>query len=258
MMQATDPENDSPPQADNAPRAAANPTDVPRVAPAAGERAVHVRNTLPADITAVRELQRMGYPTIRPWSVEHFENQLKVFPEGQFVAEMRGAVVGAASSLIVQWDDYAVDHTLKEVTGSGTFSTHDLRGRTLYGAEVIVSTKLRGSGVGRALYRARRQLCTRFGLRRIIAGGRLPGYHKYADTLTPEMYAMRVVWGDIIDPVLRFQMSQGFHYCGILRNYLPEDAESCGYAALIVWLNPHLARRARLLAQSASSPKGAA
>ena len=33
------------------------------------------------------------------------------------------------------------------------------------------------------------------------------------------------------DPQLRFPMSQGFQYCGIIEGYLPEDHESCGNAA---------------------------
>ena len=42
-------------------------------------------------------------------------------PQGQLVAESEGRVVGAGSSLIVQWNDYAVDHTWKGVTGDGHF-----------------------------------------------------------------------------------------------------------------------------------------
>jgi hypothetical protein len=65
---------------------------------------------------------------------------------------------------------------------------------------------------------------------------------------------MRVVWGDIPDPVLRFQLSQGFHYCGVIHNYLPEDAPSCGHAALIVWLNPrHAPPRPAALAHRAAA-----
>jgi hypothetical protein len=56
--------------------------------------------------------------------------------------------------------------------------------------------------------------------------------------MSPELYAQRVIWGDVADQSLRFQMAQGFQYCGIIRGYLPEDVESCGNAALIVWLNP--------------------
>lgn len=206
-----------------------------------GSAPVVVRATTPQDFPVIQSLQHVSYPTIRPWDDEQLASQLSVFPEGQFVAEVNGKVLGAASSLIVQWDDYGVNHTWNAVTGHGTFSTHDGRGRTLYGAEVVVDIQRRGKGVGKALYQARRRLCRALNLRRIIAAGRLPGYGKVKDIMSPELYAMRVVWGDIADPVLRFQMTQGFHYCGVIHNYLPEDAESCGNAALIVWLNARYA-----------------
>jgi hypothetical protein len=94
------------------------------------------------------------------------------------------------------------------------------------------------SASGRALYQAQRRICRRMNLRRIIAAARLPGYSALKDTMSPELYAMKVIWGDIADPMMRFRMSQGFHYCGIIHDYLPEDRESCGHAALIAWLNP--------------------
>lgn len=213
---------------------------------------VVVRPSRPEDSAAVRELQRIAYPSISPWTAEQIDAQRERFPEGQMVAELDGRVVGASSSLIVQWDDYAADHTWKGITGDGTFSTFDPVGRTLYAAEVVVSRSRRGAGIGRELYRARDRLCERLGLRRIIAAGRLPGYHKVKETMSPELYAMRVVWGDIADPVLGFQLSQGFHYCGIIHNYLPEDRESCGHAALIVRLNRRNATRAALKAREAA------
>jgi hypothetical protein len=48
---------------------------------------------------------------------------------------------------------------------------------------------------------------------------------------------MKVIRGDLEDTVLRFQMREGFQFCGVIEAYLPTDQESCGYAALIVWLN---------------------
>jgi hypothetical protein len=33
-------------------------------------------------------------------------------------------------------------------------------------------------------------------------------------------------------------MSMGFQYCGILRDFVPEDVASGGHAALFAWLNP--------------------
>ncbi len=200
---------------------------------------VVIRNTEPADIDGIRGLQKRIYPTIAPWPREYFERQLHVFPGGQFVALLDGRIVGSASSLIVLWDDYGLDHNWREVTDEGTFSTHNPQGKTLYGAEVFVDPAVRRRGIGRSLYAARRRLCRDLNLRRVIAAGRLPGFHSYANNMSATTYAMKVIWGDIDDTVLRFQLREGFQFCGIVEGYIPEDVESCGNAALIVWLNPH-------------------
>jgi GNAT superfamily N-acetyltransferase len=197
-----------------------------------------VRLARAADIPAVIALQRRVYPTIQAWTTGKLNEQLEVFPQGQVVALVGRTVVGYAGSLIVMWDDWAESHTWKEITGSGTFEHHNPEGRTLYGAEVFVAPEMQGSGVGHQLYAARRALCRAMNLKRIIACGRLPGYGRHAGALSAEAYAQRVVWGDLRDPVLSFQLKEGFSYCGVIEAYLPEDVDSGGYASIIVWLNP--------------------
>ena len=56
--------------------------------------------------------------------------------------------------------------------------------------------------------------------------------------MSPEAYVQRVIWGNSADAALQLPLSEGFQYCGVIRNYLPEDTESGGHAALLVWLNP--------------------
>ncbi len=198
---------------------------------------VRIRKLKAADFDAAADLQRRVYKSIPAFSREQFSSLLSHFPDGQFVAELDGRIVGIAISLVILWDDYSLHHTWPDVTNNGNFDTHDMGGRTLYGAEVCVDPDCRGQGVGHALYEARRKLCRAMNLKRIIAGGRLPGYAKHAAHMSPEEYAKRVIWGDLYDPVLRFQLDEGFDYCGILHGYLPTDPESIGNAALIVWLN---------------------
>ncbi len=197
-----------------------------------------VRQTRPDDIPALIALQARVYPDIPAWSRRKLSEQLEVFPQGQIVAENEGGLVGCASSMIVLWEDWAESHSWKEITGSGTFVNHNPEGRTLYGAEVFVDPTLRKQGVGHLLYEGRRTLCRAMNLKRIIACGRLPGYHTYADEMSAEFYAQKVVWGDLHDPVLSFQLKEGFSYCGVVEDYIPEDAESRGNASVIVWLNP--------------------
>ena len=219
-------------------RGAATIADVWRAAPDAGAGPIRVRATRLEDYAAIRALQRASQPYAAPWSLKQLEGQVHAFPEGQFVAVSDGQVIGAAASLIVRWDEYAVDHTWRSITAEGYFSTHDPRGRTLYAADVVADATRRGFGIARALFQSQRRLARRRNLRRIIATARLPGYGASSEKLSPEQYAMRVIWGDIADAAMRFKMSQGFQYCGILRGYMPEDSESCGHAALLAWLNP--------------------
>jgi GNAT superfamily N-acetyltransferase len=154
-----------------------------------------IRHTRHSDIPQLTALQKCSYPsTMPPWSRMKFQQQLDMFPQGQIVAELDGRLVGCASSLIVMWDDWFDAHTWKEITASGSFDSHTPEGKTLYGAEVFVDPELRGKRVGHALYEGRRTLCRAMNLKRIIACGRLPGYHRHAAEMSAEYYAKRVVW----------------------------------------------------------------
>jgi hypothetical protein len=219
-------------------RGTATIADVWRSAPGTSSGSVRVRAARLEDYAAIRALQRAAQPYAAPWSLRQLESFIHAFPDGQFVAVGDGQVIGAAASLIVRWDDYAVDHTWKSITGDGHFATHDPLGRTLYAAQVVADTTRRGFAIARAIFQSQRRLSRRRNLRRIIATAPLSGYGAVHDTMSPQTYAMRVIWGDIGDAGMRFAMSQGFQYCGILHAYMPEDTQSCGHAALLAWLNP--------------------
>ncbi len=55
---------------------------------------------------------------------------------------------------------------------------------------------------------------------------------------SPQDYLDQVVAGKLHDPVLRFQLANGFEPIGILEKYLPEDVRSRGHAVQMVWRNP--------------------
>jgi GNAT superfamily N-acetyltransferase len=204
-----------------------------------------IRTTEPRDDAGIEALTRAVYPGAVPWTSAQLDSHRDIFPEGQFVAleGPAGRVVGMAASLIIWWDDYAFDLDWQHFTDKGMFTNHDpARGRTLYGAEVMVHPRMQGRGIGKQLYAARRDLVERLGLVRIRAGARLRGYHKYADTLTAEQYAMAVVRGSASDPTLTFQLKQGFDVLAVVSGYLRHDPESLGYAAVIEWINANVAR----------------
>jgi len=207
---------------------------------------VIVRQTTPADFDAIERLCKRIYPLTEPYDADVLRMHLELFPEGQMVAVLpeTGEVVGMTASLIVNWDDYDFDAGWMSFTDGGFFTNHDSEGgRTLYGAEVMVDPDCRGYGVGKALYKARRDLVRRLGLLRIRAGARLRNYGKYADQMSAQQYVRKVIDGEIGDPTLSFQLKQGFSVVAVVQAYIPDDPESHGYAAVIEWINHEVAAR---------------
>lgn len=206
---------------------------------------ITVRTTRPEDFASIIAMTKDVYPTSPPWAEAQLASHLRVFPEGQLVALERatGRIVGAAASLVVLWDDYDMTMSWRDFTDHGMFTNHDpARGRTLYGAEIMVHPSFQGKGVGTQLYHARRDLVQRLRLLRTRAGARLRGYHRYADQVSAEEYAIKVARGDLWDPTVSFQIRRGFHILAVVPGYLRHDPESLGYAAVIEWLNPEVAR----------------
>lgn len=173
------------------------------------------------------------------WKEESIQRLIKKFPDGQIVITVDGKVVGCALSIIVNYAKFEDKHTYREITGNFSFETHDNKGETLYGIEVFVHPDYRGMRLARRLYEARKVLCERLNLKMIIAGGRIPKYGMYADNMTPKQYIDKVKNREIYDPTLTFQLSNDFQIKKIIRNYLPEDEESKGYATLLIWHNVH-------------------
>jgi predicted amidohydrolase/GNAT superfamily N-acetyltransferase len=203
---------------------------------------IHIRQATADDIPALVQLNRDAYPTMAEdnivWGRSHLESHQRIFPQGQLVAIVDEQIVGAIASLIVDLGPNPLrDHTWSGITDSGYFTNHNPQGDTLYGADVYVHPQMRGHGVGRALYEARRQLCRKLNLRRILLGGRLHGYHQHAHEMTAHEYAARVAAGELHDLVLSFQLKQQFSLRGVMPHYLL-DRQSHNYATLLEWLNP--------------------
>src|SRR3954464_6857413 len=199
-----------------------------------------------SDVDQLIELNKRCFPTQLEesviWNRAQLRNHLRVFPDGQLVVERAGQLIGAAHALIVSLgsDPYR-PHTYSGITDGGYFHNHDPEGDTLYGVDIYVDPAARGQGIGHELYAARRNVCKRLNLRRILAGGRIFGYVDHSG-LSPEQYVRKVETGELADLVLSFQLREGFVVRGVLRNYV-RDPRSRNTAILIEWLNPdHVAR----------------
>jgi ribosomal protein S18 acetylase RimI-like enzyme len=203
---------------------------------------VIVRNTQPEEIFKIVNLQKESYPYLAPygniWCSEELESHLRIFPQGQFVAvEPDGTIVGSASTLIVSLNPDYAEHTWKDITAEGLFTTHISSGDTLYLADISTHPKHRHEGIGGMIVDKWKELVTKLNLRRMIGGGRLFNYTDHADRMSPYEYAVKVMKGELKDLVLTFELGIGFRFVKILPNYL-NDVRSMNYAGFIEWLNP--------------------
>jgi len=171
------------------------------------------------------------------WREHQISKLLEIFPEGQIGAFVNGKVAGSALSLIIDYKQFGDQHTYQSVTGDFTFSTFDADGDVLYGIDVFIHPEYRNLRLGRRLYDARKELCETLNLKSIMAGGRIPNYSKFADTLSPREYIRKVRQRELHDPTLSFQLANDFHVKKVIKGYLEGDKSSHEFATLLEWNN---------------------
>ena len=202
-------------------------------------RKLEIRNADYRDVDGIAALVGRVYPGMGGYTPATLRGQMHAFPEGCWVATFGDRVVGYCATIRMGEKSALGPHTWYEITGGGYGSTHDDGGEYLYGYEVCVDPDLRRYRIGQRFYRERRRLAERMGLKGIVIAGRIPGYERRRQEFeTPEDYVEAVRQRRVRDPVINFQLRNGFELIGVLDGYLPADKASRGSAAHMVWRNP--------------------
>jgi len=190
----------------------------------------------PEHATQLEELQRICFPTLaedQRFKRAHFLKHMELFDDGQLVALDGDVVVGATSTIRLDFDFNHVDHTFAEIIQGGWLTSHQPRGAWLYGADLSVRPEYRGRGLGTALYAARQEVVWRLKLQGQVTAGMIPGYGPLKDSMTAERYYEDVLAGRIRDPTLSVQMNVGFEPRKLLADYL-DDPVCDNYSVLLV------------------------
>ncbi len=199
---------------------------------------LNIRNLEYADYPQVKKLMDSVYDDIGGAWPEHTISKLvDDFQEGQVVLVDHDLIVGLALAVKVDYGVFSNPHTYDDLIGKRLTMKHNQDGDALYGLDMLIHPDYRGYRLGRRMYDARKELCRQHNLRAILAGGRIPNYHKHSQDMTAEAYLAAVKKREIYDPILTFQLSNDFQVKRLLRQYLPEDEKSQGYATLLEWSN---------------------
>lgn len=201
---------------------------------------IELRTATHDDIAGILALtdSEYGGAGMGTYTEGEIRGQISQFPEGQLVVVVDARVIGYCATFMVAGEIALQPHTWDGITGNGYASRHDHDGDYLYGMEVCVDPEYQGFRIGQRLYNARKQLCVRRGLKGIVFGGRIPTLHRRIRQY-PEVadYIEQVRTKVHRDPVLSFQLRNGFEAIGVLPRYIPDDHESLGYAVHLLWRN---------------------
>ncbi|MHC0038119.1 GNAT family N-acetyltransferase [Pseudoneobacillus sp. C159] len=200
-----------------------------------------IRNYQVQDFPGLILIQQESFPPPFPselwWNEEQLKNHVTLFPDGALCIEVDGEIAGSMTGLLVDFDPANPDHSWEEVTDNGYIRNHKPDGNTLYVVDISVRPKFRKLGLGKWLMLSMYNVVVQLGLDRLLGGGRMPGYHKHAASMSAEEYLAAVLRGDIKDPVITFLMRCGRTPVKVVANYL-EDEESLNYGTLMEWKNP--------------------
>jgi len=206
---------------------------------------LYVRNATLGDIPGIIALSRRVYAGtgMYGYTAGPLTGQINTFPEGQFVAMLGDRVVGYCATFRIGEDVALAPHDWTEITGNGYASRHDSEGEWLYGMEVCVDPDCRGYRIGERLYNERKTLCQALELQGVVFAGRLPTLARRLKKFeSVEEYVEAVKSKKQRDPVLSFQLHNGFEIHGIIPHYLDADHASLGYGIHLTWRNPKVAR----------------
>jgi 4-aminobutyrate aminotransferase/(S)-3-amino-2-methylpropionate transaminase len=195
-----------------------------------------VLHTKPEHAQQLEELQRICFPTLddaERFKAAHYLKHIDLFPDGQFVVLDGDSVVGATTTLRLNFDFEHVNHTFADIIQGGWLTSHEPHGDWLYGADVGVSPSYRGRGLATALYAARQETVWRLGLKGQVTAGMIRDYGAVKDRMSARDYYQGVIEGHIKDSTLSMQLGVGFEPRALLANYL-NDPVCDNYSVLLV------------------------
>ncbi len=199
-------------------------------------KSVKVRQAQFEDVEGILNIEEEVWPEGLRATREQFISRIETFPEGNFVAQTNGAIVGVVATEIVSYDLENPTLSWNEITDNGFIKkTYNPNGDILYGVDLSVSPF--GRNASKLLMEQIGKLVIRHNLRYGLLGARIPRYHKFADKMTVEDYVNTRRNSRPLDPELIFYTRLDLKIVAVIPNYI-EDPESCNCGVLMAWKNP--------------------
>jgi hypothetical protein len=183
------------------------------------------------------------WPEDQRATADQFLSRLDIFPQGFFLAEVDGEVVGVSTSTLTNYNpgNLSAYRSWEKCTNNGYL--YPLSEFVDYNSLFIVSNGImkfaRGSGIREGIIRSHIHLARKLGMKYVVTGAMMPGYDafcaEHGDVPISE-YAFLQMDGRLVDPTLNKLSSLGLNLpdpTHIIKDYY-QSPESRDYGALLV------------------------
>lgn len=197
-----------------------------------------VRPATEADISDYLEAVDSVWPGEMSVAEEKVRSRININPGGILVARRGVNFCGMASTVQISHYDYENPPSWYDISDDGWCTTHNPSGKILYGIDLTVP-KGAPRGVAEALMVSVGSLAIRRGVKYAMLGGRIPRYHKYSSSYSPDEYIdARRSTGRHLDPEIELYSSIiGLKVLKPIPDYI-DDPGSENWGVLLRWRNP--------------------
>ncbi|MDE1483371.1 aminotransferase class III-fold pyridoxal phosphate-dependent enzyme [Xenorhabdus bovienii] len=181
------------------------------------------------DLDALDKLEKLCWKAEIQTPREVLAKRLNAYPQGQFVMEYAGKVIGVIYSQRINSET-----ALKKRTAEDVLELHRDNGAIIQLLAVNIDPQYQERQWGNQLLEFMLQRCALLpNLKSVVAVTLCKGFHKQTALPIKHYINSRNEYGRLVDPVLGFHERHGAQIIGLISDYRANDLDNKGYGVLV-------------------------
>lgn len=195
------------------------------------KRHYQIRHACQQDLQQLEVLEQRCWPAELQTSPSSLMTRIQLYPQGQFVLELDGQIVGVVYSQRIANQD-----AVFTMTADTTVLFHQPDGSFVQLLAVNILPEMQKKHLGDQLLEWMLQRCSVMnGINAVVGVTLCKNYHLQHEQQLVDYIHARDTNGYLLDPILRFHELHGASIVGLVSNYRPNDAKNEGQGVLVYY-----------------------